>query len=345
MAEHPTAPPTPSPLPWRARLRGLMPGLTIVALIALASQFVSEHYGAPAMFLALLFGVSLNFLSSDARCKPGITFGASTLLRFGVALLGLRISGEMVTGLGWGVTALIVGAVAGTIAFGMLMARFFHFRHRFAILSAGAVAICGASAAMAIAAVLPKDERSDERLVFTVVGVTVLSTLAMLFYPLLVPWLGFDDRAAGIFIGGTIHDVAQVVGAGYSISDEAGVTATLVKLLRVLMLAPIVVLIGLVIRWTVTAGPDDGPRPPLFPVFVIAFVALAVVNSLGVLPGWFTDAAASVSRWALLAAIGAVGLRTLPQQILDVGPAAVGLLTVQTLFIATVVAGGLLLFF
>jgi MFS family permease len=143
---------TPDIADWTGRTQALLPGVTVAVIVALASQFISDHYGAPAMLLALLFGISLNFLGDQAECGPGIAFGARTLLRLGVALLGLRISFEMVGALGWPIVALVVGMVPATIAFGLAASRFFGFRYRFAFLSAGAVAICGASAAMAIAA-------------------------------------------------------------------------------------------------------------------------------------------------------------------------------------------------
>lgn len=319
----------------------LVPGFLVAAMIALASQFVSEHYGAPAMLLALLFGIALNFLSAEPRCAPGIGFTSKTLLRAGVALLGVRISADMLADLGWDVIALVVGGVAGTIAFGLVASRLFGYRYRFAFLSAGAVAICGASAAMALAAILPRDEKSDDRLVFTVVGVTVLSTVAMILYPLIASALGFDEVMSGIFIGATVHDVAQVVGAGYSISEPAGDAATLVKLLRVLMLAPVVVLGGLVIRATAGARTGTGPRPPLIPAFVAGFIVLAGLNSFGLLPELVVGPASELSRWLLLVAIAAVGLRTVPGEVLRVGPAAAALIVAETVFLGVVVVAGL----
>jgi uncharacterized integral membrane protein (TIGR00698 family) len=333
--------PVPAPSGLIAGAQDRFAGLLVAAIIALASQFVSEHYGAPAMLLALLFGIALNFLATDPRCGPGIEFGARHVLRAGVALLGLRISFDMVAGLGLPVVGLVVGAMAATIAFGLAVSRFFGFRYRFAFLSAGAVAICGASAAMAIAAILPKDERSEDRLVFTVVGVTVLSTVAMILYPVIGGVLAFDDRVAGIYLGATIHDVAQVVGAGFSISDAAGETATLVKLLRVAMLAPIVVLAALVIRRTVASDATDGARPAFVPGFVAVFVALAALNSVVDLPAAVTAAAGEISRWLLLVAIAAVGLKTVPGEVLKVGRAAAGLLVAETVFLAGFVAAGL----
>jgi uncharacterized membrane protein YadS len=106
----------------------------------------------------------------------------------------------------------------------------------FGILSAGAVAICGASAALAISSVLPKGENSERDTVFTVISVTALSTIAMIAYPVIIALFHLDHVAIGVFLGGTIHDVAQVVGAGFSVSEETGNVATFTKLLRVAML-------------------------------------------------------------------------------------------------------------
>ena len=267
-------------------------------------------------------------------------FASKSLLRLGVSLLGVRISVEMVAELGWQMIALVVGGLLATIAFGLSASRLFGFRYRFAFLSAGAVAICGASAAMAIAAILPKDAQSEDRLVFTVVGVTVLSTVAMIVYPIVVALVGLSEVEFGIFIGATVHDVAQVVGAGYSISEPAGDMATLVKLLRVVMLAPVVVVGTIVIRVLVRAE-GDRSRPPIVPLFVLGFVGLALLNSIGAIPPAVARAASDLSSWLLLIAIAAVGLKTVPGEVLKVGPAAAALLLAETLFLALFVSGGL----
>ncbi|MEL7212118.1 MAG: putative sulfate exporter family transporter [Pseudomonadota bacterium] len=310
----------------------MFPGVLISGLIALAAQFISEHYGAPAMLMALLFGIALNFLSEDGKCANGIAFSAKTVLRFGVALLGMRISFEMASELGWPIVTLVVAGVIATILFGMSVARLFGYGPRFAFLSAGSVAICGASAAMAISAILPKDERSEERLVFTVVGVTLLSTIAMIIYPILADLFGFDTKFAGVFIGATIHDVAQVVGAGFSVSEETGEVATIVKLIRVAMLAPVILVASLIIRRYVVQD-EAAERPPIVPSFVVAFVVLVTLNSFGVFPAPVIAIATETSRWALLTAIAAVGLKTSLRDVIDVGGAAIALLVVETLFI------------
>ena len=228
--------------------RGIGHGLLISAVLAVAARFLSDHYGAPAMLMALLLGMAFNFLADEGRCVAGIEFGARTVLRLGVALLGIRISVDLLIGLGPELLALVIGGVVATILFGLVGARLLGRGWRIALVSGGAVAICGASAAMAIAAILPRNQHSERTLLFTVLSVTVLSTVAMIAYPIICDLFQLDDKSAGVFLGGTIHDVAQVVGAGFSISDEVGETATLVKLIRVSMLAPVVLIIALVIR-------------------------------------------------------------------------------------------------
>ncbi len=320
----------------------LWPGLLVCGLVALAAQFLSEHYGAPAMLMALLLGLALHFLVEEgARARPGVEFSARVVLRVGVALLGARISVAVFAELGWGVLALMVLALAATLAAGYLGARALGRGWRLAILTSGSVAICGASAAMAIAAVLPRGPSSERDLSFTVFGVTLLSTLAMVVYPILAGLLGMDARSTGIFLGGTIHDVAQVVGAGFSVSEPVGETATTVKLIRVSLLAPFVLGLTLALRALELERDRAGGRaPPLVPGFVLAFLALAVVNSLGLLPGIVQEAAWAVSRWAMLAAIAAVGIRTELRRIVEIPPQSIALLVGETLFLAAAVLAG-----
>ncbi|MBY6056073.1 putative sulfate exporter family transporter [Leisingera daeponensis] len=322
------------------KLRQLLPGVAVSALVAITAQFLAEHYATPAMLLALLLGIAVSFLGEEGKTVPGIAFSARSLLRLGVALLGVRISMSLMMGLGWDLIALVVGGVVATILFGLAVARFFGHKWRFAFLTAGSVAICGASAAMAISAILPRDERSEERLIFTVMGVTVLSTVAMIAYPILVNLLELNSIQAGVFLGGTIHDVAQVVGAGFSISEQTGDTATLVKLMRVAMLAPIVLAASLMIR-SFAELPSDGKRPPVLPGFVIAFLVLAGINSFGLIPAAITEFLSHASRWLLLTAIAAVGMKTNLKQVLAVGGAAIALIIVETLFIAGLILAGI----
>ena len=251
-------------------------------MLAAAAAFLSQHYGAPVMLMALLLGMAMNFLSDEGACVPGIEFTARTLLRLGVALLGLRITLVQIAALGWQPMALVLLSVALTIGTAIVAARLLGFRAGFGLLSGGATAICGASAALAIAAALPNHPLKERATLFTVLGVSALSTLAMIAYPMLVHAIGLDAREAGVFIGATIHDVAQVVGAGYSLSPETGDVATFVKLLRVAMLLPVIAITVVSYR---QCGTEPGAkRPPLLPGFAVAFAVLVALNSINMIP-------------------------------------------------------------
>ncbi len=311
----------------------IMPGLITSAVVGVSASFLSEHYGAPVMLMALLLGMALGFLSEEGRAVAGIRFTSSTILRIGVALLGMRITLEQIMSLGGTLLAVVIGGVFLTMTFGVVLARLLGQSRDFGILSGGSVGICGASAALAISAVLPQDKNSERNIIFTVISVTALSTIAMIIYPPIAQWLGLDARQAGVFLGATIHDVAQVVGAGYSMSDETGDTATVVKLLRVAMLVPIVFSLSLLLRKR-----SDGPRAALpLPLFIIFFVVFVAINSSGIATPVIREFAVSVSSWCLVTAIAALGMKTSLKSLLEVGWRPATLLVSETLFLATLI--------
>jgi uncharacterized integral membrane protein (TIGR00698 family) len=233
---------------------------------------------------------------------------------------------------------LVIGAVFATIAFGAWLARMLRRPYAEGLLTGGAVAICGASAALAIAAVLPRNERSTEFTLLTVVGVTALSTLAMIIYPAAVPAFGLDAPSAGLLLGGTIHDVAQVVAAGHMISEEAGAQATFVKLLRVALLVPVVVALSLMFR---EPGRRLGARAYLPPWFLIVFMLFVAANAAGFIPGGVAVALGDVSRGCLVVAIAGLGVMTSFRDLAALGWRPVAMLVSETVFIAMLMAGGL----
>jgi uncharacterized integral membrane protein (TIGR00698 family) len=320
--------------------RAAMPGLLLSATIALAVRFVSDHLGGPAMLYALLFGMAFNFLTEDERFAEGIRVASRNILRIGVALLGLRITTSEVMELGWPVVALILVSVVATILVGGLIGRVLGLKGDQSVLSAGAVAICGASAALAIASVLPTHKDHERNTILTVAGVTALSTIAMVVYPVLVTYLEYDNVTAGVFLGATIHDVAQVVGAGYIISDQSGEISTLVKLIRVACLVPVVIVISLITHRSRAESPD---KRPLLPWFLIAFVILVIVNSMGWVPSQIHSVLTPISSWCLLTAVAALGVKTSLKALTEVGPAPIGVMVLQTIFLAAIVFGGVAL--
>jgi uncharacterized integral membrane protein (TIGR00698 family) len=317
---------------WTA-LRTVGPGLIASALIAGVAGLGASVTNGPIMLFALLLGIAMNFLGERDRFDAGIKYTSKVVLRLGVALLGLKITLGEVVSLGWGPLLLVVAAVTSTIAASTIVARWMGFDPRFGLLSGGATAICGASAAMALSAALPNHPLKERATLFTVVGVSTLSTIAMLLYPAIARAFGFNDLQSGIFIGASIHDVAQVVGAGFAISPEAGNTATIVKLARVAMLLPMILAVGLATR---SADVPAGDRPPFLPMFAAAFALLVIVNSLLPIPAAVQAAGNSVSRFFLVCAIAALGMKTRFADIAAVGWRPVILMTVETAFIAGV---------
>lgn len=321
-------------------MRHLWPGFLVAATIAMAAVFVSSHYGGPTLLYALLLGIAFNFLAHEERTAPGIDFTARRVLQVGVALLGARIGLEQFAALGMDVILLVVFTVIMTIGLGWLLAGALGLSRQQGILTGGAVGICGASAALAIAAVLPRNAQSERNTLFTVVGVTTLGTVTMIFYPTIVAILGLDGKAAGVFLGATIHDVAQVIGAGYMVSETAGDTATVTKLLRVAMLVPVVVAVATLMRrrGEPVGAKVGGLKLPL-PAFLIAFILIAGMNSFGLLSVELSEGATGVSRWCLIGAIAAIGMKTEFRELARVGWRALALMLGETAFMAALVLG------
>ena len=315
-----------------AALQKYAPGVLVSVIIAIAATFLSDHYGGPVMLFALLLGMAFYFLSQEGRCVAGIEMASKRILRIAVGLLGAQITIGEIMHLGVTPVVMVVGAVLLTLGFGVVVARIFGLGRPFGLLTSGAVAICGASAALAISSVLPKGENHERDTVFTVIAVTTLSTMAMIIYPMIIALFQLDHAAIGVFLGGTIHDVAQVVGAGFSVSDETGNVATFTKLLRVAMLVPVVMGLSFLFR-----AHTDNAAGRRLPGFLVVFALLVAVNSTGIIPPVVLDALKSISRWCLVTAIAALGMKTSLKAMAAVGWKSITLIVAETVFLAVLV--------
>lgn len=334
-------------------IKDYFPGILTCATIALASTFIADHYGGPVMLFALLFGTAFHFLNEDVKCQKGIDFCAKNLLRIGVALLGFRITFSELSAIG--ITPLLTTLITVflAIAIGIVAAKLLKLSTFFAVLASCSVAICGASAALAIASILPVYKDKERDTIFVVVTVTALSTMAMIFYPVLIQYGHFSALEMSVFLGGTIHDVAQVVGAGYSISDEVGDGSAVIKLFRVALLVPVVIFFSLIFtqRNKQKIGGTGGEEPSLLatfvkavPPFLIAFVIFVVVNSSGLMADSVTQLFSDVSRWLLVAAIAALGVKTSFQELGQVGIKPILVMLICTALIAAFVIVAIVLF-
>ncbi|HMQ18759.1 MAG TPA: putative sulfate exporter family transporter [Sphingopyxis sp.] len=304
--------------PARRRARDYAPGMLVTAIAALAAAWLADHYAVPIVLMGLLIGLSLSFLSQDARTHAGLDLMSQTALRIGIVLLGARITADRLAELGPLPFALLLLIMVAVIVLTLLAARLLRQDGHAALLAGGATAICGASAALALWSLIG-DKRVDQaRFTLTLVGITLASALAMTLYPVLAAELGLSDAQAGFLIGASVHDVAQAIGGGFSFSAEAGEVATIVKLTRVALLAPMLMLVAL---WLGRGEAEAGRmRIPLrLPWFILGFLALAAAGSLVAIPKVAVDAAAGGAQALLLLAIVATAMKARLHLLLDQG--------------------------
>ena len=303
--------------PARHRWRDYLPGILVTGIAALAAAWLADHYAAPLVLMGLLIGLAMSFLSQDKRTHAGLDLMSQTALRIGIVLVGARITAQQLAELGPLPFVLLILIMLAVIIITVASARLFRQDSHAALLAGGATAICGASAALALYSLIG-DKRVDQaRFTLTLVGITVASALAMSAYPILAAEFGLTDAQAGFLIGASIHDVAQAIGGGFSFSPEAGEVATIVKLARVALLAPMLMLVAM---WIGRGGEGGKMRIPLrLPWFITGFLAVAVLNSLIAIPAPIQHAANGGAQALLLLAVVATAMKARLALLLDQG--------------------------
>jgi len=325
-----------APLDTRAKsaIAGYLPGLVLVAVIT-ASVYGLRHIPfvsqlspmISAIFVGMLFA---NVVGTNVSSSPGISISGKKLLRLAVALLGVQISftqlGEIgVRGVGFAALAL-----GSTFLFTIWAGRLLGVDRNLAQLLAAGTSICGASAIAATNATIGAD---DEDVSYAVACITLFGTLAMFLFPLAMLATGLAGKSYGLWIGLSVHEVAQVVGAGFQGGTEAGEIAVVTKLARVMMLAPLVIALS-VVRSKVSGGAKSAGRTQLVPHFVIGFLVLAALNSFGVIPDAIRKPIVTATPILLTAAMAALGLGTSISKLKKHGLPPLLLAALASLFIA-----------
>jgi uncharacterized integral membrane protein (TIGR00698 family) len=330
----------------------LIPGVALAAAIAVIAVLgealmrrVTGGFTLPALVIALLIGMVLAAPARRVAFTPGLVWCVKTLLRLAIAILGLRISLADIIGLGPSTVVIVIGAMTLTIASSIWLSARLGLGASFGALAGAANAVCGASAALATSTVVPAYERKGADVAFAVIAANAVSTLAMLIYPLIAVALGYDPKATGIFLGATIHDVAQVVGAGYAVSEPVGNTAVIVKLFRVFLLLPVVLGIG---WWLAAGGARTGAAKVPVPMFAIMFLVLCIVNTAAtampaVAPVYVPVKAVLdvAATWGLLLAIAALGAGTSVAELRYINWRHAAVFLAATATILLVIAAGL----
>lgn len=326
-----------------AAVARLGPGLLAGLLIAALARPLAPLLHAPAPLLAVVLGMALGAMGLGARLAAGLDVWAKPGLRLGVALMGAQITWSEFALLG-GPAVLASGAVVlGGLTIGAAVGMALGLPLAEALIAAAACSICGASAALAASQAAPASPANQRTTALVIVGVNLLSTAAMLAYPPIAHALGLSGHQAGVFFGLSIHDVAQVAGAGSSVSPQAAGAAALAKLARIVWLGPAVVLIGVLLTRTQDGGARTGLKGP--PGFVLGFAALAALRGLGLLPPMVVTTLAAVSSFLLLAGVGAISAKLGPAALLEVRPRLAMALCLATLAVALLAYGLTRVFF
>lgn len=307
----------------RSNLSGMGNGVLFVALFALAAMLIA---GLPAVarlgFSPLVVGILLGGIYANtlrhalpAEWEPGILFSARRLLRIAVVFYGFRITFQQIGEIGPDGAIVSITMLASTLLIGTWVGmKVFRLDRDTAMLTAAGSAICGAAAVLAFEPVLKSEPHKSAIAVATVV---LFGTLAMFLYPLLYSsgLLHLSESGFGIFVGGTLHEVAQVVAAGSEVGTLAANDATIVKMTRVMMIAPVLLALG----YYLARGSKGQRSKVAMPWFAVGFVAVSGLNSLGIVPSSMVHAIDAVDTFLLTMAMSALGMETRIAKFSDVG--------------------------
>ena len=325
------------------RLLGLLPGLALSA-IAVAASLAIGHFlpTVSALLIAIVLGVLLrNIVPLPASVESGLTYSAKKLLRVGIILLGLQLVLGDILGLGAGMIVVVVTIVGVGMATTLVVGKWMGISLTQRLLIACGFSICGAAAVAAADGVI---ETEDEEEVVTAIALVVLfGTLMIPLIPLSSSLLGLTVEQGGLWAGGSIHEIAQVVAAGGTIGGVALGLAVIVKLARVLMLAPVMTVLSFYRRRALRGAAANIKRPPIMPLFVVGFIVMVLIRSSGILPTPVLDVTGLAQTIFLAAAMFALGTGVKVKSLIRVGPRPFLLATVTTIVVATVALVGVLL--
>lgn len=323
-----------------------IPGLLLAGLGAAGGYLV--HLARPSVsahVVAVVVGVALaNCGLDDTRWRPGLRVASRRVLRFGIALLGARLSIGEVAALGPRALVAVVAVVAVTFVGTRRLGRLLGVSEPLSMLVATGYSICGASA---IAAAEPFSDASEEDVAYALALVTLCGTLAIGVLPAAGAVLGLTDGTFGAWVGASVHDVGQVVAAASTGGPDALHAAVLVKLTRVACLAPLLAVVALGHRRSRGATASVGRRPPVVPLFLAGFLAAAAVRSTGLVPAGTLDGIRVVETLAVGAGLVGLGsgvvvrrLRALGGKPLVLGLASWALIGLTSLVTVRVLAIG-----
>ena len=322
--------------------RSLAPGLLICAIATVIAMFVNRLLPTvnPLVVAIALGALVANTVGVGALLTNGLSFASKKLLRTGVALLGVQLLLSDVFALGYGVVLAVIATVALGIATTLVIGKFLGLSWTQRVLIASGFSICGAAAVAAVDSVV---EAEEDETATAIALVAVFGTLMILAIPALSSVLGLGEYRAGLWAGGAIQEVAQVVAAAGAIGGSALGVAVVVKLARVLMLAPVIAVLSVVQRRRAQSSISTTKRPPLVPLFVMGFILCAALRSSEVLPATAVTAAGFMQTIFLSSAMFALGTGVRLATLRNVGMKPIALAIASTFCVAVIALAGMLL--
>jgi uncharacterized integral membrane protein (TIGR00698 family) len=305
------------------RVRAVAPGLLAAIAIAIVARLSAQVL--PAVISEVLVAVLLGIVVANSGLLPrstaaGLRFTVQRVLRLGIILLGARLSLGDVAQIGAGALALVVVMMTIAFAAAMIAGRAMRLPPRLAILIGVGTAVCGNSAIVATAPVIEAEEREVS---FAVATITLFGTLAVFAYPLIGHLLGLASAHFGLWVGVAVNDTSQVVAAGSAYDAIARDVATVVKLVRNTLMAPLILLIAWWWARAHAAPSGDAVRAGAlraFPLFVLGFLAMALLRTTGVIDRGLAGPIDEVARACILVALAGVGLSTRLAELRTIGP-------------------------
>ncbi|PSB27552.1 YeiH family protein [Chlorogloea sp. CCALA 695] len=319
----------------------ILPGVSLTAGLAFLAILMRSHLGLnffSSLTWAILLGMLVRNTVGVAQVyQPGITFSLKRILKLGIILLGMQLSLTQAISIGSTGLFVAVTSVVSTFFFTCWIGRRLKVSKKLTQLIAGGTSICGAAAVVAVGTAI---DSSEEDTAYAVALVTVFGAASMLIYPLLPALLDLTPQAYGLWCGASIHEVVQAIAAAFETNPLSGEVATIAKLSRVMLLAPITLLLGL----SSVDRATEKPRKLPIPWFVLGFIGLILVNSLNFIPETLRIAIVDVNQFFLTTALAAMGLGTNIQCMKRLGIKPIYLGTISWLFIS-LISLGLIKFF
>jgi uncharacterized integral membrane protein (TIGR00698 family) len=324
----------------RSSFASLAPGLVAALAIATASvlagnvqRVVLGHVFVEPLVVALLLGIVVRNAVTPTTdvLTPGTSFAAKQVLEVAVVVLGITLDFGQVLTAGVGLVWLIVAVVAAAIAVGYVIGRGIGLAPRLAILVAVGNAICGNSA---IAAVAPVIGAAKKDVASAIALTAVIGVCLVLGLPLLIPLLGLDDYQYGVVAGMSVYAVPQVVAASFPVSQLSGEVATLVKLIRILLLGPVVLAFAVGVRRDGASTAAAVGWRTYLPWFVAGFLLLAVARNVALLPDTLVGVSRDVSGTLMTVAMAGLGYGVHLADVRAVGPRVAVAVVASLAFIA-----------